>query len=309
MWVHSSQALVPGGEIVAVRRAVDLPEGVRLEGVVGARDALLSAPVHELIPGAAGPDLRERRLFLCESGAGAARLVPVADAAGEARVPAGREVLLGRAARELAFLGEQGWEAWSLGADGGPARRAVAQDCSKPGALFVPQGGELLVRGRVDGLWLLSLHDGRMKLVGEGDLGVSRRVPMSYGWRFDPVRLVASHWDPNGWLQVFQTHVPSGTRWGFNLGFVHHYGVAMSADGRFMAYVQAVFDEDAEDPFVEHLYRFDFNQPELGAVEFGARRGGHAGQGPVFIGSGGSLVFIANGEVMRSEGPPDSSDR
>src|SRR5262245_27988629 len=54
LWVHGRQGLEPGGEVVTVLHSEDLPQGARLEGVVGGRDPVLSAPLGGV-----------RELFVC----------------------------------------------------------------------------------------------------------------------------------------------------------------------------------------------------------------------------------------------------
>jgi hypothetical protein len=267
-----------------------LPDDVALEGTIGGKDALLSSP------SGAG-----RRLFLC-SGSPLTKpaLYPVMDREGPALVPAGAPLLTSRAARALAFLGEQGWEAWTL-SDTGLAVRAVAEGCRDPGAIFTPDGRWLIVQGRVAGIWRLSLDDGRANLMCDGNLGVSRRVPQAWAFRNDPLRLVTPQWDLDGWLQIAQIHVP-GESHNFNMGGTHHYGVAMSQDGRTLAYVQANFDEKKDEPFAEDIYLFDFERLD-GGEQIDSREGGHPRQGPCFIGEHSALVYLAAGEAIRIDIP------
>jgi hypothetical protein len=297
-WVHGSQPLVPGGEVLLVLGSDELPADCRLEGVLGGEHPLLSAPVSA----AAGPG-GPRKLLLCEGAPTSAKLRNVFDADSEARLPPGAVPLLAHGALALAFQGEEGWEAWSLQAPN-LARRVVAHGCSKPGAVFTPDGRALIVPGRTDGLWMLSLKDGRLDLMAEGNLGVSRRVAHGVGFRTQPALMVAPGWDLEGWLQIYQTHLSGGGRTAFGSGFMHHYGVAISSDGNLMAYAQAVFEEGAAASFVEDLYLFDFAQPD--AVFLDSRQGGGVAQGPCFIGTGGSLVYIAQGEARRVEPSPHS---
>ncbi len=298
LWCHATHPIVRGGEVLTLLAPEDLPPEARLEGALAARDAVLSTPVEggrQLLVTRAGPllDPRPER---------------VASAEGPALVPEGEAVLCARGARALAFRGERGWEAWLIGEDGG-ARRAVAEGCRGRDAVFTPDGLQLVVEGRQGGLWLLDLPSGRLNHMGAGDLGSSRRVPHGSGFRFEDLRLVCPQRDLDGWLQIYQTHVPSGRRWGFGLGFTHHYSVALSPTGRYMAWVQAVFDENDDAPFVEELYLYDFDEPASAATPLGGRTGGRAGQGPVFLGSGESLIFLADGEAVRIEvAPPEQGD-
>ncbi len=296
-WVHGGSGIAPGGERVIVLRPDALPLGARLEGVIGGRDPVLSAPVEG-----------GRELLLCvDAPTGTPRLVNVRSTDTQARVPDGSVVVCARSARALAFVGEGGWESW-LVEDTGLARRSVAEGCVRPGAVFAPDGRALLVPGRQDGLWLLSLRDGRLDLMAEGNLGISRRVAPSAGFRHEPPCLVAPQWNLEGTLQVYQTHLSGGGREAFGVSRMHHYGVALSPDGRFMSYTQARFDEQGDESFEEELYLFDFGQPADAAVRLGSRRGGLSGQGPAFLGNGDSLVYLEDGKVMRIEVVPHSAD-
>jgi len=295
-WVRVGNVIVPGGEQVLLCPRSDLPEGVALEGTIGGKDALLSAPSGD-----------GRRLLLCPASPLTAHvLYPVMDRAGQALVPAGATLLLSRATRALAFLGEQGWEAWTI-SERGLAERAVAMGCTRPGAIFTPDGHRLIVPGRVDGIELLSLDDGTKNLMCDGNLGLSRRVQQSWAFRDDPLRLVTPQWDLDGWLQIAQIHVPGPSR-GFNMGGMHHYGVTMSQDGRTLAYVQASFDEKGDDSFDEDLYLFDFDRLDSGAEYIYTREGGRPRTGPCFVGQHSALVFIASGEAIRIDVQPSASD-
>jgi hypothetical protein len=206
-------------------------------------------------------------------------------------------VLTARATRALAFLGEKGWEAWTL-SDTGIGERKVAEGCTRPGAVFTPNGRSLIVPGRVDGIWLLPLDGGQFNLMCDGNLGQSRRVPLSGAFLKDPLRLVTPQWDLDGYLQVVFVHVPGGSR-NFNSGGLHHYGVAASLDGRSLAYVQAAFDEDNDEPFVEDIYLFDFERVDVGTEQIDSREGGRPRQGPCFVGAHSALVYLAAGEAIR----------
>jgi hypothetical protein len=298
-WMHGSQPLVPGGEVLLVIGHDLLPAGCRLEGVIGGSLPLLSAP----LSAAAGPN-GPRKLLLCEGAPKTPELRDVFDTESEAQLPADAPLVLSRGSLALAFPGAHGWEAWSLETPH-LARRVVAEGCTRPGAVFLPDGHALVVPGHTDGLWLLSLKDGRLDLMAEGNPGVSRRVEHRVGFRTQPPLMVAPGWGIDGWLQIFQTHLSGGGRTAFGSGFMHHYGVDLSTDGNLMVYAQASFDEKSDEPFEEQLYLFDF-ATHSEAVQLDSRQGGLTAQGPYFVGDSGSLVYIAHGEAMRTEVLPRS---
>ena len=287
-----------GADVEPWRLAV--PAGASLLGVTGGTQPVLAAP------GADGV----RELFVPGSDDdGGVRLVPL-QGPGTAHPPdaaTADDVVCAWGAPAVAFCGPRGWEAWTW-KEPGSARRCLADGCKRPGALFTPDASALIVPGKVDGLWTLSLNDGQMTMMAEGNLGSSRRVPASAAFRDTGryTRLVAPGWNLDGWLQIYQTHLFGGGRWGVQIAFTHHYGVAVSQNGRFLAYCQAQFDEQGSEPFEEKLYVMDFEE-SLGTVSVGSRRGGVPWQGPHFVGSGASLVYLAEGEVLRIELlPPDS---
>jgi hypothetical protein len=247
-----------------------------------------------------------RRLVLCQGGPfGAAHLTPITPADGESHVPEGAALITSRRSRALAFLGPDGWEAWSVG-DGGLARRAVAERCLRPGALFTPDGETLVVPGRVDGLYRLDLADGSMNFMVEGNPGLSRRVGQSWDFRQVPAPdgglqwvLLSPQWDMESRLQIVQAHLRGAGREFMTLGGAHHYGVSLSRDGRLLAYTQAAFDEQENASFVEDVYLFGFDAPGSPAILLESRRGGRSDQGPVFVGDGSSLVYLADGDAVR----------
>ena len=292
-----------GSDVAPLR--VPVRAGVMLLGVAGGDQAVLAAPdengVRELLVLADGTG---------NDGDGGPHLLPLHDAAGPARLPAGAsadDVVCAGAGPAVAVRTPLGWEAWRWD-ESGSARRELAEGCTRAGALFRPDGRALIVPGKVDGLWTLSLADGQMGLMAEGNLGTSRRVPPSAAFRDTDqnTRLVAPGWNLDGWLQIYQTHLFGGGRWGVQIAFTHHYGVAVSQDGRFLAYCQAQFDEQGSEPFDEQLYVMDFEEA-VGTVSVGSRRGGVPWQGPHFVGSGASLVYLADGEVLRIELLPPAS--
>lgn len=286
-WRRVGNVIVPGGEQALLCTRDMLPDDVALEGTIGGKDALLSSPYQD-----------GRRLFLVPgSPLTKPALYPVADREGQALVPAGAPLILARAARALAFLGQDGWEAWTL-SDTGLAERAVAAGYTKPGAIFTPDGRSLIFPGKVDGIFRLTLDDGKVNLMCGGNIGVSRRTPQSWAFRTDPLRLVTPQWDLDGWLQIAHIHVQGPSRY-FTMGGNHHYGVAMSQDGRTLAYVQANFDEKTDEPFVEDVYLFDFERVETGAEQIDSRDGGRPLQGPCFIGEHSALAYLAGGEAIR----------
>lgn len=286
-WVRVGNVIVPGGEQALLCARDLLPAEVALEGTIGGKDALLSSPYES-----------GRRLFLCPgSPMTKPALYPVADREGQALVPAGAPLLLARAARALAFLGADGWEAWTL-SDTGLAERVVAPGYTKPGAIFTPDGRSLIFPGKVDGIFRLTFDDGKNNLMCGGNIGTSRRVPQSWAFAQDPLRLVTPQRDLDGWLQVAFVHVQGPSR-NFTSGGSHHYGVAMSQDGRMLAYVQSPFDEPSDEPFVEDVYLFDFANTDAGAEQIDSRDGGRLLQGPCFVGEHSALVYLAGGEAIR----------
>jgi len=289
-WMHGGQQIVPGGEIVQILPADELPSGARLEGVVNGLEPILS-----------GTSGESRKLWICRGGPITdVNLYPLMTGEGDARVPEGSPILCASNRRALAFLGAEGWEAWVLGKNVN-STRFMAEGCDSPAAVFTPDATGLIVEGREDGLWTLSLEDGRVDFMADGNFGLSRRLDPSFGFRFEPERLVAPTWGLDGWLQIYQTHLGGGGRWAFSVGFLHHYAVATSLDGRFLVYAQAEFEERGDDAFDEDLYVFDFARPASPATLIGSRTGGMRGQGPAFIGNGASLVFLADGVTYRSE--------
>jgi hypothetical protein len=294
-WVRAAEGIVPGGEVVQLLPRTVLPEGTRLEGALAGKEALLSVPAGEA-----------RRLMLCQGGPlRSAHLVPITLQGGDALVPADVPLIVSRAARALAFLGPSGWEAWLLD-DAGVATRSLADDCTRPGALFTPTGDALILQGKVGGLWRLSLADGRLDLMTEGNLGHSSRVGSSHAFRQVPAPdggvqwvLLSPQWDLERRLQIVQSHLSGGGREGLTIGGIHHYGVTLSRDGRLLAYTQATFDERGEGEFVEDIYLFDFDAPGSAATLLESRRGGRADQGPAFVGDGSALVYLADGDAIR----------
>jgi hypothetical protein len=287
----------PGSPTAPQRFGV--PAGSSLLGAAGGHQPVLEAP-----------DADGARLLLVLVGAsgsnghGGPRFVPLVDAAGPARLPddaAPDDAVCAAGGPALALRTPSGWEAWSWD-ESGAARRALAEGCFRPGAVFTPDARALIVPGKVEGLWLLALVDGRMSFMAEGNFGYSRRVPSSTAFRGagEHVRLVAPQWNLDGWLQIYQTHLLGGGRAAFGLSFTHHYGAALSEDGRFMAYCQAQFEERGDGAFEEELFVVDFEQ-DVRTVSVGSRHGGVPWQGPHFVGPGASLVYLAGGEVQRIE--------
>ena len=224
-------------------------------------------------------------------GAGWTRLVA---SDGEPARPAATDDLVFPAeGRAAAFRGTRGWEAWTWGA--GAIVRCRAEGCLGVQALFAPDGRALIIEGRTDGLFRLELPSGRLEFMALGNLGASRRVPYSSAFRGDPVLLLAPQWDVDGLLQVFQTHLAGGGRQSLTTGGEHHYGPAVSHDGRRVTYLQARFDEQGEDEIEESIYVHDL---QLGLAEqLLRRRGGARGAGPVFVGTGSTLVLLTEGRV------------
>jgi hypothetical protein len=307
-WVLTDAGLLRAPHVHAagaarlVLPAAALPHEARLAGLPGGKQPALTA--------SAG-DGRELLLLLDAEGAGGANphLQPLRDTRGSATLPAGAaadDLVDAPGGAALALRTAAGWEAWSWDA-AGAGRRVLAEGCTGPGAVFTPDAQFLIVPGRVDGLWELSLADGRLSPMAEGNFGVSRRVGSSHSFRGEGehMRLVAPQWNMDHWLNIQQTHLFGGGHWAVSLAFMHHYGLALSRDGRFMAYCQARFEESGEDPIDEELWVLDFDEA-VDTVYVGSRHGGRARQGPCFVGSGASLVYLADGDVQRIEMLPGS---
>ena len=288
----SSMALLPTG-LVRVGDNGELRDGPELPGDDGGRS-------WELV----GLDGSDRPVLATQSGDGSRRLLvmdklgagwlELTDSDGLAVLPKGTEVLLSKARRALAFLGQGCWEAWVF--DEGIVRRVTAADCSGGFGVFSPEGDALILDGRTDGIYRLELDSGRFSFMASGNLGYSERVPFSAGFRGDPVLMVSPVRDNEGNLQIMQTHLWGGSRYGITIGAVHHYHVTSSHDGRYLAYCQATFDEGGETAFDEALYLFDFDVGR--AVYDFERRGGGLRRGPLFVGDGPNMVFVANGRVL-----------
>lgn len=250
-----------------------------------------------------GVDAGDRPVLACETVAGR-RLLVVEDEGGGwlelssrkrfASPPPGAEILLSSTRRALAYRGEECWEAWVF--DSSPVRRFSAADCSGHSAVFSPEGDALILDGRTDGIYRLELDSGRITFMAKGNLGHSRRVPFAAGFRGDPLLMVAPVRDNEGYLQIVQTHLHGGGRYGISTGAVHHYHAACSQDGRYLAYCQATFDEGGEAAIDEALYLFDFDVGR--AVYDFERRSDGSPRGPLFVGDGPNLVFVADGRVL-----------
>jgi hypothetical protein len=280
-----SLLVLSAGELVRVspdgsRRSLALPEAegpLSLLGVDGQDDPVLAR--------GDGPTLWVR---------GDDGWRELADASGPAAPAEGREVLVSGFGRALAFLGADGWEAWSWGAQG--IQRVVADGCVGADAVFTPDGTALVLDGRTAGLFRLDLATGRLDFMSRGNLGGSLRVPFCSIFRGDPLLLTAPQRDPEGYLQLFQSELTGGSSHAVTTGAAHHFGPAISADGRLLAYLQASFDEQGGDAFDEAVYILDFEQKL--ADEVLQRPGGRPGQGPVFTGSGATLLLLAEGRVL-----------
>ncbi|MFT7462606.1 MAG: hypothetical protein ACI9EF_000947 [Pseudohongiellaceae bacterium] len=250
-----------------------------------------------------GLDGSDRPVLACETEAGR-RLFVVADEGfgwrelsadqGPAAPPPGAEVLLSTARRALAFRRADCWEAWVF--DGNPVRRLRATGCLGASAVFSPEGDALILDGRIDGIYRLELNSGRLVFMATGNLGLSDRVPFSAGFRGDPLLMVAPVRDNEGYLQILQSNLLGGGRFGITTGAVHHYHASSSKNGRYVSYCQATFEEGAQGAIDETLYLFDFEVAR--AVYKFKRLGGGAFRGPLFVGDGPNWVFIANGRVL-----------
>jgi hypothetical protein len=249
-----------------------------------------------------GVDAADRPVLACQTNAGRRLLVVETEGDGWLQIagqdsyaspPAGADVLLSTKRRALAHPGEAGWEVWLF--DEFPARRLIAMECTGSSAVFSPLGDALIVDGRTDGIYRLELASGQISFMAAGNLGHSQRVPFSAGFRGDPVLMVAPVRDSEGYLQIVQTHLSGGGRYGISTGAVHHYGVTASQAGRYLAYCQASFDEEGDGTIDESLYLFDF---DVGRAVFSFERaGGRKTAGPQFIGTGPTLVYIADGRA------------
>jgi len=211
------------------------------------------------------------------------------------------QLLLAPGRRAVAFPGSDGWEAWVYGS--GTVTRRVAEECRGLQAAFSPTGDALIVDGKVKGLWRLELEEETLRFMAEGNLGHHDRIPFSVAFReLEPgkessVVMAAPQRDLHGYLQIFQTHLSGGGRWSLGGGAVHHYAPAFSVDGSLLSYVQADFDDSSSDAPFEDIYLMNLAAPQRGAMHLASRRGGRPGQGPVFVGDGHALVYIAGGRV------------
>ncbi|GJM21573.1 MAG: hypothetical protein DHS20C15_14880 [Planctomycetota bacterium] len=244
------------------------------------------------------PVLREEhaegdRLFVRTEALG---WILLSEPAGRAAVPADSHVLLHEHRAALAFRGAEGWEAWLH--DAVPARRLVARRRRGDDAVFTPDGRALIVEGIVDGLDRLELDESHMRFMADGNFGDSSRVPFSAGIRGDPPLLASVMHDTQGFLQVIQTHLGGGGRHQFTTGQLQHYLPRVSPSGRWLSYAQADFELQGDDAFREDLYLFDFDGQGRPARLLGSRSGGHPHQGPLFLGDGGRLAWIADGRLL-----------
>ncbi len=223
----------------------------------------------------------------------------------------------------FAWIGADGWEAWSLVGEEGATRTGslsaaggnaqigfelpgtwnpvahvvVAEGHTCPIAHFAPDGKSLVLQGRRDGgLYALDLIEGRLLFMAEGNLGASRRVSPGGGFRSDPVRLVAGQWSREDYLQILETHLRGGGRMAFKISFMHNYLVALNPSGERMTYAGASFVEADDASFDEKLYAFDFGDPSRGALELGRRPGGIPDRGPLFV-DNDVVVWIEDGVV------------
>lgn len=223
----------------------------------------------------------------------------LADGAG---APGGR-LVVSPATAAVAVEGPDGWELWDLRAT--PARRHVARGHRGAGAVFTPDGEALVVPGRVDDLWRLSLEDGSIAFMADGNLGASRRVGFSSLFRGEPRMLFATQWGMDGYLGFVHTNLGGGGRLKFKPAFVHNYAVDGSRDERFLVYCQASFDELGDEPFDEEIYAFDFENP-ADSRRIDERRarpprwpGARRGRGPSFVGDGAVVLYEARGTIYR----------
>jgi hypothetical protein len=213
------------------------------------------------------------------------------------------QLLLAPGRRAVAFPGRDGWEAWLYGS--GPVVRRIAEECRGPQAAFSPGGDALIVDGKVKGLWRFEMEEGTLRFMAEGNLGHHDRIPFSVAFReLEPgdestMVMAAPQRDLHGHLQIFQTHLSGGGRWSLGGGSVHHYAPAFSEDGQLLSYVQADFDDSSSDAPFEDIYLMNLAAPQRGAMHLASRRGGRPGQGPVFVGDGHALVYIAGGRVKQ----------
>lgn len=305
--------------------ALDLPKGIKGRPALASDGSVLAliggalvvmAKDGEILPGPdmppssvgsnwelIGVDAADRPVLACETEAGRRLLVVETESEGWLQIatqgsfaspPSPADVLLSATRQALAYRGESGWEVWLF--DDLPARRLVARQCSGSSAVFSPLGDALILDGRTDGIYRLEFESGQVNFMAKGNLGHSEFVPFSAGFRGDPMLMVAPVRDAEGYLQIVQTHLSGGGRYGISTGAVHHYGVTASHGGRFLAYCQASFDEDEGGTIAETLYLFDF---EVGRAVFSFdRAGGQETAGPRFVGTAPTLVFVADGRAL-----------
>jgi hypothetical protein len=289
-WRRVGNVIVPGGEQALLCTRDMLPDDVALEGTIGGKDALLSSPYQD-----------GRRLFLVPgSPLTKPALYPVADREGQALVPAGAPLILARAARALAFLGQDGWEAWTL-SDTGLAERAVAAGYTKPGAIFTPDGRSLIFPGKVDGIFPAHARRRKVNLMCGGNIGVSERVAPELGL---PHRtrcaLVTPPWDLDGWMQIAHSPRPRGpratSRWAATTLWCGHV-----PGRRTLAYVQATSTRRPTSPSSRTSTCSTSSASRRAPRQIDSRDGGRPLQGPCFIGEHSALAYLAGGEAIRIE--------
>jgi len=220
---------------------------------------------------------------------------PLATEAAVAECADPSQIVLSPVGRVLAYPGAEGWTLWLWGPDG--PRSLAAPGSGGEAAVFAPDGTCLVVEGRTDGLRRLMLSNGSLEFMALGNLGTSRRVPFSAGFRGDPPVLIAPQRDFEGIVHVFQTQVVNEMRVSLTTGGHHHYAPVVSLDGRSVAYLQAPFDEDGDDAIVESLYVHDFEKGH--AVKCLKRRAlPGPGRGPLFVGHSPVVALIADGRAI-----------
>lgn len=252
------------------------------------------APVH-LKPGTTSiPSTNEARGRPISAMGEAGRVAP--------RIPDGSEVVVSPWSSAFAFIGEDGWEVWSHDTEVTDSlqawTRVVARDHRKPRAVFAPDGEQLILEGKVKGLWLLSLSDGRLEFMGDGNLGASRRVQNTMDFVRHPAPvLFTGQWTLDRRLHVTSSHLGGGGRYQPKVGLFHDYSPALSWDGGLLVYCQSEFDEQGDAPFDEALYSMDRTKRDQPAVYVDDRTGGRPDQGPLFVGASQAFVYVADGEV------------
>ncbi len=289
VWARSGADVSHWTPAATTIHALDLPEQARLLGAPGDGALLLVNPLEGLVV---------EELVLGDEADAPAQRRPVTADGRNATVVDPSLVVCSPWSEAFANPTPAGWEAWTRSHETGRWRVVMAKEHTKPGAVFTPDGEHLILQGRIDGLWLLDLEQGRLEFMGDGNLGRSRRVANDMAFvRGEAPVLFVGQWTLDRRLHVTSSHLGGGGRYQPKVGLFHDYAPVLSWDGSLLVYLQGEFDEQGDEPFDEAIYCMDRTKPEKPAVFVDGRPGGRSAQGPVFFGRTASFVYIADGEV------------